>query len=107
MIPTSNWISRLPLALSCLVLAGDLISPALAGQINGTPLPVSSGPGLGFVNIALVSTPSPNNDDVPGALPDNDIVVPQKRFDFANYIDTEFTVSTTSGVTEYSVIEGV
>ena len=42
-----------------------------------------------------------------GALPDNDIIVPQKRFDSVGFIDTEFTVSTTSGVTEYQVVEGV
>jgi hypothetical protein len=62
---------------------------------------------MGFVNIALIVTPSPNNDDVPGAQPDNDIVVPQKRFDHVGYIDTEFMVSATSGVTEYQVTEGV
>ena len=107
MISSVTRIRRLQVAGILLIVLGPLVPSAPAGQIASTPAPPSSGPGMGFVNIALISTPSPNNDDVPGALPDNDIVVPQKRFDFAGFIDTEFTVSATSGVTEYSVIEGV
>ena len=107
MMPNTSWTRHLQLGVTFLFLSGGFIATAAAGQISSTPAPTSSGPGLGVVNVALIFTPSPNNDDVPGGLPDNDIVVPQKRFDFADYIDTEFLVTTTSGVTEYQVIEGV
>ena len=107
MIPSLTWIRRLETAGILIVVLGFSITPVRAGQIVSAPMPTSSGPGMGFVNIAIIVTPTPNNDDVPGALPDNDIVVPQKRFDFVGFIDTEFTVSSTSGVTEYLVTEGV
>jgi hypothetical protein len=107
MIASFTWIRRIEVAGILMFFAGVSIPSAPAGQIASTPVPPSSGPGIGFVNVAFIFTPSPNNDDVPGALPDNNIVVPEKRFDFPGYIDTEFTVSPTSGVTEYLVTEGV
>ena len=107
MIPNLVWTRRIVAAGFLMFFVGFLNTTARAGEIASAPIPTSSGPGMGFVNIAFIFSPSPNNDDVPGALPDNDIIVPQKRFDFAGYIDTEFTVSTTSGVTEYLVTEGV
>ena len=107
MIPNVTWTRRLVAAGILMFVVGFSMTLARAGQIVSVPIPTSSGPGMGFVNIALIVTPTPNNDDVPGALPDNDIIVPQKRFDSVGFIDTEFTVSTTSGVTEYQVVEGV
>ena len=107
MIPNLTWTRRLVAAQIMMFVVGFSMTLPRAGQIVSVPIPTSSGPGMGFVNIALIVTPTPNNDDVPGALPDNDIIVPQKRFDSVGFIDTEFTVSTTSGVTEYQVVEGV
>jgi hypothetical protein len=107
MIASLTWIRRIAAAGILMFVVGFSITSARAGQIVSAPLPTSSGPGMGLVNVALIVTPTPNNDDVPGALPDNDIIVPQKRFDFVGFIDTEFTVTTTSGVTEYLVTEGV
>jgi hypothetical protein len=60
-----------------------------------------------LVSVPLVSTPSPNNDNVPGVLPDNNIDVNLKRFDFADYIDIVFSVSPSAGTTEYRVEEFV
>jgi hypothetical protein len=107
MIASLTLIRRIDAAALLMMFVGFSITSARAGQIVSVPLPTSSGPGMGFVNIALIVTPSPNNDDVPGVLPDNDIIVPQKKFDKVDYIDTEFTVTATSGVTEYQVTEGV
>jgi hypothetical protein len=72
------------------------------------PDPVALGPGLGFVSVPVVTTPFPNNDNQPGGpLPDNNVDVNNKRFEFADYIDIEFTVSPSGGTTEYRVIEFV
>ena len=87
--------------------AGVFVASASAGQINSSPIPVASGPGLGFVNIAAILTTNPNNDDSPGAQPDNNIVVPLKRFDSTGFIDIPFTVTATQGVTEYLFTEFV
>jgi len=62
---------------------------------------------LGFVGIAAITTVSPNNDDVPGAQPDNNMVIPFKRFDSTGFIDIPFTVTATDGVTEYLFTEFV
>jgi hypothetical protein len=43
----------------------------------------------------------PNNDDSPGALPDNNMVILLNRFDSNGFIDISFTVTPTAGVTEY------
>jgi hypothetical protein len=81
---------------------------ASAGTIATSPAPAISGPGLGFANVAAIITSTPNNDNVPRAgESDNNIIVPQKRFDSNNYIDIEFTVNPSDGVTEYQVSEFV
>lgn len=83
-------------------------SAASAGTIANVPAPTSSGPGLGFASVAFTATLSPNNDNVPAAgVLDNNITVPLKRFDFADYIDIEFFVSPSDLVTEYQVSEFV
>jgi hypothetical protein len=68
---------------------------------------MASGPGLGFASIASITTTVPNNDDSPGAQPDNNLVFPFLRFDTTGYIDIPFTVTATAGVTEYQVSESV
>jgi hypothetical protein len=83
------------------VQTGLFVASCPAGQINATPLPIAGGPGLGLVNVASIRTEVTNNDDSPGALPDNNAVVLLERFDFAGYIDIPFTVTPTAGVTEY------
>jgi len=91
-----------------LVIGFSAVSTASAGVISTTPAPVASGPGLGFANVAAVVTVQANNDNVPDPnFLDNNIVVPLKRFDFSDYIDIEFFVSPTQGVTEYQVSEFV
>ena len=56
----------------------------------------------------MISTVNVNNDNQTGGGPaDNNITVPIKRFDNVGYIDIEFNVSSTSGVTEYKVTESV
>jgi hypothetical protein len=89
-------------------VAAVFCATASAGRIEPVPAPVASGPGLGFANVAAVITVQPNNDNVPSPnFLDNNIVVPLKRFDFADYIDIEFFVSPTDLVTEYQVSEFV
>jgi len=81
---------------------------ALAGTIAVAPAPVASGPGLGTVAVPAIVTVMPNNDNVPALDKlDNNIFVPIKRFDHTGYIDIEFFVSPTDGVTEYQVFESV
>jgi hypothetical protein len=83
-------------------------SNASAGTISSVPAPGISGPGLGFANVAAILTVQANNDNVPNPnFLDNNIVVPLKRFDFADYIDIEFFVTPSDGVTEYQVSEFV
>jgi hypothetical protein len=90
------------------IVVALLSSAASAGVILNVPAPAVSGPGLGFASVAFTSTLSPNNDNVPAAgVPDNNITVPLKRFDFADYIDIEFSVAPSNGVTEYQVSEFV
>ncbi|HEX3598945.1 MAG TPA: PEP-CTERM sorting domain-containing protein [Lacipirellulaceae bacterium] len=85
-----------------------LSSAASAGTIVDPPAPTVSGPGLGFAQVVAVVTGAPNNDNVPAAgVPDNNISVPFKRFDHADYIDIEFTVAPSGGTTEYQVSEFV
>jgi hypothetical protein len=102
-----TWIRRIVLGGILTVLAGLFVGSTLAGQINSTPAPVASGPGLGFVSIAAIVTDTPNNDDVPGTQPDNNMIIPFKRFDSTGFIDIPFTVAATQGVTEYLVTEFV
>jgi hypothetical protein len=85
-----------------------LCSAASAGTILNAPVPGVSGPGLGFASVAFTATLSPNNDNVPAAgVPDNNVTVPLKRFDFSDYIDIEFSLAPSNGVTEYTVSEFV
>ncbi len=89
-------------------MAALLSSTASAGTILATPAPVASGPGLGFASVPVVVTVQPNNDNVPDPQKlDNNITVPLKRFDSLNYIDIEFSVAPSDGVTEYQVSEFV
>jgi hypothetical protein len=85
-----------------------------AGTILSVPAPVASGPGMGFVAVPGIVTINPNNDNSAGGLTDNNIVVPLKRFDAADYIDIVFAVLPTAppigggpAVTEYRVSEFV
>jgi len=72
------------------------------------PAPVVSGPGLGLASAPIVSTLSADNDNQIGGGPtDNNIDVNLKRFDSSDYIDIEFTVAPSQGVTEYRVVEFV
>ena len=99
-------IHRMELVVAILVVA-FLSSTALAGTIASLPAPGISGPGLGFATVAAIITVTPDNDNVPGPLPDNNITVPLKRFDSANFIDIQFNVNNSTGVTEYLVNEFV
>jgi len=90
----------LAVAMLCLPLT------ARAGRIDSVNS--ISGPGLGTVNIPLISTVNVNNDNqTGGGIADNNITVPIKRFDNIGYIDIEFNVSGTGGVTEYKITESV
>jgi hypothetical protein len=65
---------------------------------------------LGTVAVPAIITVQANNDNVPDLDPnklDNNIFVPIKRFDHLGYIDLEFFVAPSDGVTEYSVFESV
>jgi hypothetical protein len=90
-----------------------IVGTASAGVITHSlaippgPNPVASGPGMGAVSVPIVNTLSPNNDNVPGALPDNNVDINLKRFDFADYIDIVFTVDLSGATTEYRVAEFV
>ena len=58
--------------------------------------------------MAAVVTVQANNDNVPSTnFLDGNILVPLKRFDFPDYIDIQFTVLPSDGVTEYQVSEFV
>jgi hypothetical protein len=107
MIRSFKWISRVGRVGILTLIPMVCVASAHAGTINASPVPVASGTGLGFVNIAAILTTNPNNDDSPGALPDNNIVVPLKRFDSNGFIDIPFTVTPTEGVTEYQFTEFV
>jgi len=94
----------------CLLLSVAVLwatASASAGIIVGAT-PFLPSPGLGTVAVPAIVTVVPSNDDVPlpGVL-DNNIFVPIKRFDFNGYIDIEFAVLTSGGVTEYQVFESV
>lgn len=96
---------RILCALSAVLL---FCAMAVAGTIQTTPPPAASGPGLGLVAVPAILTGQANNDDVPSPnAPDNNIVVPVKRFDSNDYIDIVFTVAPSGGTTEYAVFEFV
>lgn len=97
-------------SLACCVAATTAAS-ASAGVISGyTPFGpnAGTGPGLGTVSVPAIVTTAQNNDNspTPGAF-DNNIIVPVKRFDANGYIDIEFSVTPTQGVTEYQFFESV
>lgn len=95
------------LAYSSALLASlALLSPASAGIILSAPAPTASGPGIGSVIIPIVLTTSPNNDNEAGPT-GNNITIVGKRFDANGYIDIEFNVAASNGVTEYLVTEFV
>jgi hypothetical protein len=100
------WIRLIVLVGILTVLAGLFVGSTSAGTINSTPSPVASGTGLGTASIAAIVTLTPNNDNVP-TLPDNNLVVPFKRFDSNGFIDIPFRVTATQGVTEYLFTEFV
>ena len=86
--------------------------PAAAGIITGVTDfggEDGTGPGVGAVTVVVFPPINPNNDNQDGTTPilDNNINVPIKRFDNPGYIDIEFEVATTLGVTEYKLIESV
>ena len=89
----------------------DFANSLFAGTISGPPFsgpaPVVSGPGMGDVFNVFVITSNPNNDNAPIPNLDNNIEVQTKRFDFSNYIDIEFSVAQSMGVTEYRISESV
>jgi hypothetical protein len=84
------------------LFAGTISGPPFSG-----PAPAVSGPGLGDVFNVFVITLSPNNDNAPNPNVDNNIELQTKRFDFSDYIDIEFSVTESSGVTEYRISESV
>jgi hypothetical protein len=94
-----------PVAVAIILL---FCSAAFGGTIQGTPAPVASGTGLGFATVAAVVTVQANNDNVPSPnFTDANLVVPFKRFDNPDFIDIEFRVLASDGVTEYQVNEFV
>ncbi|MCG8450345.1 MAG: PEP-CTERM sorting domain-containing protein [Pirellulales bacterium] len=77
--------------------------PLQAGKITGFSWT------NGIISIAGITPPASvtvNNDDVSGDSP-NELQILQKDFGTVGYIDIEFTVMDTGGVTEYAIIEGV
>lgn len=101
---TTNHRLTFSLIAGCLLLAA---SPALAGKITGFTtfgLEHGTGPGLGSVVIPAILHQTDNNDDQTGSA-DNNITVQTKRFDHTGYIDIEFHVEDTNGVSEYSIVE--
>jgi hypothetical protein len=91
-----------------LVAVALTATTASAGTISATPAPVAAGTGLGTVAVPAIVTVMANNDNVPAPDKlDNNIFVPIKRFDHTGYIDIEFFVSPSGGVTEYQVFESV
>jgi hypothetical protein len=100
------------LLASFLMLGLGFISPAAhAGVISSVQMfgpEAGTGPGLGTVDVPVVLTLNPNNDNqVGGGFTDNNITVPIKRFDNVGYIDIVFNVISSDGTTEYFVAETV
>lgn len=110
---TSSLAAR-PRAWACSLTAciiAALAVSASAGVISGDTQfgpHAGTGSGLGAVFVPAVVTTALNNDDgpTPEAFDDN-IVVPIKRFDFNGYIDIQFAVTPSGGVTEYQFSESI
>jgi hypothetical protein len=102
-----GFFGLLALTLLCFALpgagfAGTITSATMFGTEAGT------GPGLGTVDIPVIDTPNPNNDNVtPPSEIDNNIVVPIKKFSFNGYIDMQFNTDFTDGTSEYLVLESI
>ena len=105
------WYLRAGISCCALALAGFFSDSASAGVITGvTAFGANSGtgPGLGTVAVPAIITLTPNNYNVPAAgVPDNNVLVPIKRFDHNGNIDIEFHVAPSQGTTEYQVFESV
>jgi hypothetical protein len=97
---------------AALYFVSAFVGTASAGTITHSlafppgPDPVIVAPG-NQASVPIVTTPSPNNDNVPGVNPDNNIDVNNKRFNVNVPIDIVFTVAQSGGVTEYRVVEQV
>jgi hypothetical protein len=91
-------------ALLALLATLVAVAPAAAGTISSAN--PASGPGVGLVAVPTILTTTPDNDNEPGPGANN-ISVVVKRFDANGFIDIEFNVAPTNGVTEYAVFEAV
>src|SRR5688572_27551204 len=98
MTSTTSCFTQLAFS-SALLATLALVSPASAGIILSAPAPTASGPGVGSVIIPIVLTTAPSNDNEAGPTGDN-ITIVGKRFDANGYIDIEFNVAASNGVTE-------
>ncbi|QDU89323.1 PEP-CTERM motif protein [Pirellulimonas nuda] len=109
MISSPAALSRAARRLLFCAVALGTIAPASAGVITSVTMfgpNAGVGPGLGTVAVPAIITGAPNNDNVPTpGVPDNNVVVPIKRFDANGFIDIEFFVSPSNGVTEYAFFE--
>jgi hypothetical protein len=86
--------------------------PAGAGIITGVTDfggEDGTGPGMGAVTVVVVPAINFNNDNQDGTTPilDNNINVPIKRFDNPGYIDIEFEVTASLGISEYKLTESI
>ncbi len=107
MTNTNRFSKASPRIAACLALATMLLvaSPSVqAGQITAWAWDPT-----GIASVALAGVPpiaAINNDDVAGISP-NVLLVTQKAYFSIGPVDIEFTVAPSSGVTEYTIIEGV
>jgi hypothetical protein len=99
----TSCCSRLAL-FSALLATLVAIASASAGTISSAN--PASGPGIGLVAVPNILTITPNNDNEPGPS-SNNIAIAVKRFDSNGYIDIEFNVLNSNGVTEYLIFEAV
>jgi hypothetical protein len=105
---SSSALRRAGIVTLVMGAAAFSVGPALAGIITAPPAPIAVGPGLGTVAVPAIVTVMPNNDNVPNPnFLDNNVFVPIKRFDHNGFIDIEFFVQPSDGVTEYQVFESV
>lgn len=100
------------LLASFFLLGLGFISPsahaAIISSVQMFGPEAGTGPGLGTVDVPVVFSPNPNNDNqVGGGINDNNITVPVKRFDNVGYIDIVFNIVPSGGTTEYFVAETV
>lgn len=100
--------SHIGWSLCLIAAAAALLVPVSANAGTITGVNSVTGPGLGDVTMAIISTPSPSNDEQPGGPGgDNNVSVPFKRFDNVGNIDIVFDVVSSGGVTEYFFTESV